>query len=157
MLSDPGGDLVALAVTAGVPVVPVPGPSAALAALVASGLPSARYAFDGFPPRAERERRAFFTSLREEPRTVLLYELPRRLRATLRALRDTLGERRVVVARELTKPGEEFVRGTASEVMGHFAARTPAGECVLVIEGAGAPPDREAAASDGEAAAPTPD
>jgi len=137
VLSDPGGDLVARAVAAGVRVVPVPGASAALAALVASGLPATRFAFDGFPPRGESERRAFFASLRDERRTLLLYESPRRLRATLRALRDTLGERRVVVARELTRPGEEFVRGTASEVLAHFMARTPDGECVLVVEGAG--------------------
>jgi 16S rRNA (cytidine1402-2'-O)-methyltransferase len=135
-VSDPGADLVARAVGAGVRVVPVPGPAAALAALVASGLPAARFAFDGFPPRPEAERRTFFAALRDEPRTLLLYESPRRLRATLRAIRDLLGERRVVVAQDLTRVEERFVRGAASEVLAHFSARAPSGECVIVVEGA---------------------
>lgn len=138
VLSDPGGDLVAGAVAAGVPVSPVPGPSAALAALVASGFSAARFVFEGFPPRDVSARSAFFVALAAETRTLLLYESPRRLRATLRVLRDTMGERRVVVARELTKLEESFVRGTAGEVVAHFERHTPVGECVVVVEGAGA-------------------
>jgi 16S rRNA (cytidine1402-2'-O)-methyltransferase len=135
VMSDPGGDLVARAVAAGVSIVPVPGPAAVLAALVASGLPAARFVFDGFPPRTDAERHDFFAALRAETRTLVFYESPRRLRATLRALRDTLGERRVVVARDLTKPGEAFLRGAASEVLAQLQARAPVGESVLVVEG----------------------
>jgi 16S rRNA (cytidine1402-2'-O)-methyltransferase len=139
-ISDPGAELIALAVAAGVPVTPVPGATAAIAALAASGLPAARFVFEGFPPRPAAERRAFFEALRDEPRTVILYESPRRLVTTLRSLRDVLGERRVVVAREVTKESEEFVRGTASEALARFTATRPAGECVVILEGARAEP-----------------
>jgi 16S rRNA (cytidine1402-2'-O)-methyltransferase len=135
-ISDPGAGLIARAVAAGVRVTPIPGATAAIAALAAAGLPTERFAFDGFPPRDTASRRAFFASLVDEPRTILLYESPRRLRETLRSLCEALGERRVVVARELTKPGEEFVRGSASEVLEHFTGGSPSGECVLLVAGA---------------------
>jgi 16S rRNA (cytidine1402-2'-O)-methyltransferase len=139
-ISDPGSELITCALVAGVPVTPVPGATAAVAALAASGLPTSRFLFEGFPPRAAVERRAFFEALRAEPRTVLLYESPRRLVATLKCLCDVLGERRVVVAREVTKAGEEFVRGTVSDLLARFTATAPAGECVLLLEGAAAEP-----------------
>jgi 16S rRNA (cytidine1402-2'-O)-methyltransferase len=147
-ISDPGSELIALALAAGVPVTPVPGATAAMAALAASGLPTARFVFEGFPPRAAVERRAFFEALRDEPRTVLLYESPRRLVATLNSVRDVLGERQVVVARELTKAAEEFVRGRVSEVVARFTTTAPAGECVLLLEGAGEEPAATAAAEE---------
>jgi 16S rRNA (cytidine1402-2'-O)-methyltransferase len=134
-ISDPGAELIALAAAAGVRVTPVPGATAAVAALSAAGLPAERFVFEGFPPRAAAERHAFLEALRADPRTVVLYESPRRLVATLRAVREVLGERRVVVARELTKAGEEFVRGTVSDALTRFTACAPVGECVLLLEG----------------------
>jgi 16S rRNA (cytidine1402-2'-O)-methyltransferase len=136
-ISDPGWELIRAAVEAGVEVVPIPGPTAAISALAVAGLPTARFAFDAFPPRAAGERRAFFAALRAEPRTLVLYESPRRLVATLKSIQETLGERRVAVARELTKVFEEVVRGTVGEVVAHYAAHKPVGECVIVLEGAG--------------------
>jgi 16S rRNA (cytidine1402-2'-O)-methyltransferase len=135
-ISDPGWELIRAAVEAGVEVVAVPGPTAAVSALAISGLPTARFAFDAFPPRTAGERRAFFTALREEPRTVVLYESPRRLVVTLKSIQEMLGERRIAVAREMTKVFEEVVRGTVGSVIAHYTAHTPIGECVIVIEGA---------------------
>ncbi|HIE50463.1 MAG TPA: 16S rRNA (cytidine(1402)-2'-O)-methyltransferase, partial [Armatimonadetes bacterium] len=107
-ISDPGYDLVRAAIAEGFPVVPVPGPSALLAALVVSGLPSDRFVFEGFLPRKGQKRHARLTALRTEPRTIVLFEAPHRLLATLRDLADTLGpDRPVAVARELTKVHEE--------------------------------------------------
>ena len=109
-ISDPGFRLITLAIRHHVPVVPVPGATALVAALAASGLPTIRFSFQGFPPRAAAERAAFFESLRHAPQTLVFYESPRRLLATLRDLRRAFGNRRAAVARELTKPAEEFAR-----------------------------------------------
>src|SRR5262249_33877780 len=94
-VSDPGWELIRAAIDAGVTVVPIPRPTAAIRALAVSGPPTARFVFEGFPPRTGAERRAFFAAVRTEPRTVVLYESPRRLIATLAAIRDALGERPV--------------------------------------------------------------
>jgi 16S rRNA (cytidine1402-2'-O)-methyltransferase len=134
-ISDPGHELIRLAVAAGVPVVPIPGATALVAALAGCGLPTHRFAFEGFPPRDPDERGTLFCSLQHDPRTLVFYESPRRLRATLRDLYAVLGNRRAVVARELTKSGEEFARGRLGDLLAHFQARAPAGQCVLVIEG----------------------
>jgi 16S rRNA (cytidine1402-2'-O)-methyltransferase len=136
-ISDPGHELIGLAVAAGAPVVPVPGATALIAALAGCGLPTFRFTFESFPPREPAARAAFFHALRESPHTLVFYESPRRLRATLHDLLSFLGDRRAVVARELTKPDEEFVRGSLSELAAHFEARAPVGQCVLVVEGAG--------------------
>src|SRR5205807_9554058 len=113
-ISDPGADLIGLAIQEGVSVIPIPGASAALTALVVSGLPTGRFAFDGFPPRARTDRRKFFASVREERRTILLHESPGRLLSTLEDLRTELGDRPVAIARELTKIHEEVFRGSLS-------------------------------------------
>lgn len=138
-VSDPGRRLVAAVVEAGHRVLVVPGPVAAVAALVGSGLATDRFVFEGFLPRKGRERQARLDEIAAERRTVVLYESPRRIAATLAALVEVCGsERRATVARELTKLHEEFVRGTLGELV-DWAASPPKGEIVLVVEGA-APP-----------------
>jgi 16S rRNA (cytidine1402-2'-O)-methyltransferase len=137
-VSDPGERLVAAAIARGVRVEPIPGPVAAVAALVASGLPGARFLFVGFPPREDGARRMLVGELRGERATLLFYEAPDRVGATLAALRDGLGEgRRACLSRELTKVHEEHVRGTLAELAARFADEAPRGECTLVVEGAG--------------------
>jgi 16S rRNA (cytidine1402-2'-O)-methyltransferase len=135
-ISDPGAELVAAAIAAGVRVEPVPGPVAAVAALIASGLPTGRFAFEGFLPRTN-DRRDRLREVVREKRTVILYEAPHRLVEALDELRKAAGEsRRVAVGRELTKKFEEFTRGTLAEVAAHYKANPPRGECVIVLEGA---------------------
>lgn len=136
-VSDPGEELVALAVDAGVAVVPLPGPSAALTALVASGLPTGRFVFEGFLPARGKQRRQRLEELKGEKRTIILYESPHRIKATLTELAAVLGERRGAVARELTKKYEEIRRGTLSELLEWCRANNPRGEYTLVLEGAG--------------------
>jgi len=134
VISDPGLDLVAAAVDAGFAITPVPGPSAVTAALAVSGLASRQFTYLGFLPRRAGERRRLFAALRDDPRTLVAFESPHRLRASLTALCDALGDRRVAVCRELTKAFEEVYRGTLGEALAHFAE--PRGEFTLVIEGA---------------------
>ena len=122
-ISDPGEKLVAEALERGVKVVPVPGPTALVAALSASGLPTGRFHFLGFLPRKGPERQAMLEEVAPLSATLALYESPRRLAETLVDLRDALGERRAVVARELTKLHEEFVRGTLSSLGERYARR----------------------------------
>jgi 16S rRNA (cytidine1402-2'-O)-methyltransferase len=150
-ISDPGAELIRLAVAAGIRIVPVPGATALVPALAASGLPSSRFVFDAFPPRDAEERHAFFVSMRDDPRTTILYESPRRLVASLTTIRDVLGERRVVVAQELTRPGEAFLRGPVGDVLALLKARAPTGQCVLLVEGA-PPSDLESTLRDVAAA-----
>lgn len=138
-ISDPGHELIGMCVSEAIPMDVVPGPTAIVAALVLSGLPTTHFAFDGFPPRKESERAAFFRSLRQERRTVCLYEAPLRLEKTLQTMLAELGDRRVVVVREVTKRFEEVLRGTVTEAIERFARKKPRGEIVIVIEGA--PPD----------------
>jgi 16S rRNA (cytidine1402-2'-O)-methyltransferase len=134
LLSDPGRRIVEAAIEAGHAVVPVPGASALLAALVASGLSAEPFTFFGFPPRKGRERDALLDEVAAAPRTSVLYESPNRLAALLEDLASrTGGDRRVAVARELTKLHEEFVRGGAAEVAAHFREEPPRGEIVVVV------------------------
>lgn len=135
-ISDPGYDLVRAAIDSGIPVVPIPGPSAPIAALAASGLPTDQFVYLGFLPRRGTDRRAAFAAIREEPRTLVAFESPHRLVASLQDAQAELGDRRVVVARELTKLHEAFVRGTLSEAIAQFEASPPRGEVTLVIAGA---------------------
>ncbi|MDH2445519.1 16S rRNA (cytidine(1402)-2'-O)-methyltransferase [Amnibacterium sp. CER49] len=147
-VSDPGFALVRAAVEAGVAVTAVPGASAVLTALALSGLPTDRFAFDGFPPRKDGERRRWLGELATERRTVVLFESPNRVGALLEAMADVLGpQRRAVVARELTKLHEEVVRGTLSE-LAQWAAGGVRGEVVVVLAGAPA-----ATADEGDALA----
>ena len=133
-ISDPGFPLVAAAAAAGVRVTVLPGPSAVLAALAVSGLPTDRFAFEGFLPR--KGRLAYFKTLANEPRTLVFFESPNRLGASLADLAQAFGaDRRAVVCRELTKLHEEVVRGTAAELAERFADGAR-GEICLVVEGA---------------------
>ncbi len=136
-VSDPGGRAVRAAIDAGVRVEVIPGPVAAIAALVGSGLPSERFLFLGFPPRDDGPRRQLVGTLRAEAATMIFYEAPDRVADTLAALRDGLGEaREASVARELTKIHEEHVRGTLGELAARFAEAAPRGECTIVVAGA---------------------
>jgi 16S rRNA (cytidine1402-2'-O)-methyltransferase len=136
-VSDPGFRLVRACVAEGIDVRVVPGPSAAVAALVVSGLPTDRVAFEGFLPRRAGERRERLRALADDPRTLVLFESPRRVAGMLRELVEVLGDRRVALARELTKVHEEVLRGSASEVLEEIRRRGELkGEVVLVVEGA---------------------
>ena len=136
LISDPGFPLVRDAVEAGIRVVPVPGPTAAISALVASGLPTDRFVFEGSMPRKRQGRTELLERLRTEPRTIVLYESPHRIEQTLAEIAEALPTRPMVVARELTKIHEEFVRGTASEILSSLQARDVVrGEFALVISG----------------------
>jgi 16S rRNA (cytidine1402-2'-O)-methyltransferase len=134
-IADPGHELIRLAIAHGIPVVPVPGATAFVAALAAGGLSTIRFTFEGFPPRDPVQRAALFNSLRDTPHTLVFYESPRRLRATLRDLRIALGNRPAALARDLTRPTEQFTRGPLDDLIARFAARAPTGQCVLLVEG----------------------
>jgi len=141
-LSDPGYRLVVACAAEDIPVDVVPGPSAAIAALVVSGLPAARFAFEGFLPRKAGERRARLSSLAEDPRTVVMFESPRRLRALLADALAALGDRRAVVVRELTKVHQEVLRGRLSELPPRLADEV-LGEVVVVIAGSAHAPEAD--------------
>lgn len=135
-ISDPAFTLVRAAVQAEVPVVPIPGPSSALCALEVSGLPTDRFAFEGFLPRRSGRRRARIEQLRADPRTLIFFESPHRLQAALAELLEVLGDRQASVSRELTKKFEETRRGTLRSLSEWFEAEPPRGEFVLVVAGA---------------------
>jgi len=146
-VSDPGADLVAAALSSGVRVEPIPGASAVLSALVASGLPTGRFVFEGFLPRTKPDRRARLAAIAGERRTTVLYEAPPRIVELLRDLIGACGpDRPVAVAREITKKFEEFVRGTLTEALQHFTANDPRGEFVVVLAGAPEPSEAHDAA-----------
>jgi len=133
LVSDPGYRLVTLALRHRLPVVPVPGPSALLAALSASGLPNEEFLFAGFLPARSGERKRALERLRIEDRTMILYEAPHRIEETLAAALEVLGERPACLAREVTKMHEEFRRGTLSELAASLAERPARGEITLLI------------------------
>jgi 16S rRNA (cytidine1402-2'-O)-methyltransferase len=135
-ISDPAYGIIRKAVEEGIQVFPIPGASALLSALVVSGLPTDRFVFEGFLP-VKKGRRRTLDRLREEDRTIVLYESPHRLGRTLRDLYETLGDRNAVVARELTKKFEEVVRGTLSALLHAADAKAPRGEYVVMVAGAG--------------------
>jgi 16S rRNA (cytidine1402-2'-O)-methyltransferase len=135
-LSDPGYELIQAALAHGVRVIPLPGPSALLPALVASGLPTDRFLYLGFLPRRKAARRSAIESVREVPHTLALFEAPHRLLDTLSDLGEILGERQVAVARELTKLHEEMWRGTLGAALAYFGEHPPRGEITLVVAGA---------------------
>ena len=144
LISDPGYPLVRAAVTAGLPVVPIPGPTALIAALIASSLPTNRFVFEGAVPRKMSERRARFEALKSETRTVIFYESPHRLLSTLNVLGELLPERTIVLARELTKIHEEFLRGRVDELAAWWSSQdTVKGEYVLLIEGKDSSEEKE--------------
>jgi 16S rRNA (cytidine1402-2'-O)-methyltransferase len=132
-LSDPGYELIRAAVQAGIPVIPVPGPSVVTTALVVSGLPSDQFIYLGFLPRKQGARKRLLESIAPEPRTIVAFEAPHRLRDTLSDILQILGDRQIAVCRELTKVYEEVFRGKTSEAIAYF--QEPRGEFTLVIEG----------------------
>ena len=132
-ISDPGYQLARDALAAGIQVIPIPGVSATVTALSASGLPTDSFTFAGFLPNRQGKRRERLAELRDEGRVVVYYEAPHRLLASLADLREICGDRRIVVARELTKLHEEFVRGSVTEVLASFADREVKGEVVLLV------------------------
>ncbi|MDQ3951677.1 MAG: 16S rRNA (cytidine(1402)-2'-O)-methyltransferase [Actinomycetota bacterium] len=135
-LSDPGYRLVRACISEGLQVDVVPGPTAVVTALALSGLPPGRFVFEGFLPRKPGERRKRIESLVDEPRTIVLFESPHRIEATLGDLLDVLGDRPVALARELTKLYEEVLRGPLSEAIARLREKPPRGEFTVVVEGA---------------------
>ena len=138
-ISDPGEDLVRLCAEQGVPVAVVPGPSAAVSALALSGLSTSRFAFEGFLSTNKRNRLAHLEEIRSDRHTLIFYEAPHKLVSTLSDLLQALGNRRIALARELTKVHEEVIRTDLSGALAHFEQNTPKGEFVLIIEGAQPP------------------
>ncbi|MGB8699410.1 MAG: 16S rRNA (cytidine(1402)-2'-O)-methyltransferase [Thermosynechococcaceae cyanobacterium] len=135
-ISDPGVEVIQACIQADIPVVPIPGPTAAITALSASGLPTDRFCFEGFLPAKGAMRRDRLLALQPETRTLILYEAPHRLRQTLQDLSEVLGpERSIVVSRELTKRYETFWRGSLAEAIAYFTTEDPRGEFTLVVAG----------------------
>jgi len=137
-ISDPGYELVKACIEANIPVVPIPGSTAAISALVASGLACDRFVFEGFLANiSSSKRRERLEQLKAEPRTLILYEAPHRVRQTLQEMADVFGgDRQIVLARELTKLHEELWRGTLEQAIAHYTTREPTGEFTLVVAGA---------------------
>ena len=149
LVSDPGQRLVALCRERGLPIVPVPGASAPLAALVASGLPTDAFTFVGFPPPKGAARRTWLERFRAAPGTLVMFEAPHRLAESLADMADVLGPRHAVVARELTKRHEEAPGGTLADLAARYAAEPPRGEIVVcVAAGEEASADPEAVLAD---------
>ena len=143
-VSDPGEDLVALCAEHDVPVIPIPGCCAAVCALAASGLPTGRWCFEGFLSVNKKARREHLDALQNEKRTMIFYEAPHKLCATLRDLAEAFGgARRISLSRELTKLHEETLRMTLAEAADHFDQTPPRGEFVLIVEGAPDEPETE--------------
>jgi 16S rRNA (cytidine1402-2'-O)-methyltransferase len=132
-LSDPGYELIIAAIERGISVVPIPGASAVITALVVSGLPTDQFLYLGFLPRRQGQRQRLLSSIVDEPRTIVAFETRHRLREALSDIEEILGDRRLSVCRELTKVHEEIFRGRVSQAREHFAE--PRGEFSLVIEG----------------------
>jgi 16S rRNA (cytidine1402-2'-O)-methyltransferase len=135
-ISDPGHYLVRAAIHESIPVVPIPGPSALVAALSVSGFPTDSFVFVGFPPRKSAKRKRVLRGLKEEPRTLVFYESPKRLIGFMREMTQVMGDRSVVVARELTKIHEEIIRGPLTHVLETLGSRPSLkGEYTLLVEG----------------------
>jgi len=134
-ISDPGYRLITAAIEAGIEVVPVPGPSAVITALSISGLPTDKALFIGFLPRKAIQRREALAAVAKEPHTLIVFESPHRLLRSLADIHAVLGDRRIVICRELTKLYEEVVRGSVLELIARFSENVPRGEFTLVIEG----------------------
>lgn len=135
-ISDPGEELVKMCYEAGIEVTSLPGPAACITALTLSGLSTRRFAFEAFLPVDKKERQAILSELKEETRTMILYEAPHRLVRTLRELQEAFGgDRKLTVCRELTKKHETAFQTTFEEAVGYYESTEPKGECVLVVEG----------------------
>lgn len=134
-ISDPGEDLVRMCYEAGIEVTSLPGPAACITALTLSGLPTRRFSFEAFLPSDKKERQAVLAELVNETRTMIIYEAPHRLVKTLNELKDTLGNRKMTLCRELTKKHETAFASTIEDILKFYETQEPKGECVLVIEG----------------------
>ena len=135
-ISDPGHDLVKAAIAEDIAVVTVPGPSAGISALIASGLAPQPHIFYGFLPRKSGQQKEFFESKKAYPETQIFYESPHRVKATLENMLEVYGDRSVVLVRELTKIYEEYQRGRISELIDYLAENSLKGECLLIVAGA---------------------
>ncbi|KAB3531815.1 16S rRNA (cytidine(1402)-2'-O)-methyltransferase [Alkaliphilus serpentinus] len=135
-ISDPGADIIKDCVENGIPFEVLPGASAGILALVASGLDTTRFSFEGFIPREKKRRRERLEKIKKDDRTLIFYEAPHRIIDTLKDMMGVLGNRKVALGRELTKKYEEYIRGTAEELLNHFQTHSPKGEFVIVCEGA---------------------
>ncbi len=135
-ISDPGEDLVKLCIEQQVPIVPLPGPNAALTALIASGLPTGRFSFQGFLSMNKKNRREHLNAVSHYTDTLIFYEAPHKLKSTLQDLLDCLGNRNIVLCRELTKKFEEFVRLDLQHAIAYYEEHAPKGEFVLIVQGA---------------------
>jgi len=136
MISDPGYRLVIESIRVGVQVIPLPGPSAVIAALSAAGLPTDRFGFEGFLPAKKSERRSTLESLKEDTRTLIFYEAPHRLKETLADMADIFGNREIAIGREISKVHEEFLRGAMRELIAKLEQQNVRGEITLIVQGA---------------------
>jgi 16S rRNA (cytidine1402-2'-O)-methyltransferase len=134
-ISDPGHEVVSSAVVQGIRVEPIPGPSASISALAISGLPTDRFVFEGFLPKKPGKKKKVLESLKDDARTIIIYESPYRLLKTLKDIQEVLGNREVAVCRELTKKFEEIIRGKAGDVLARMQDKKVRGEIVLVVSG----------------------
>lgn len=134
-ISDPGYVLIDLALKSNIKIIPIPGVSALITALVVSGLPIDKFVFEGFLPRKIKERKRYFRSIENEERTVIFYETPHRLKRALKDMLEVWGDRKIVIARELTKIFEEIIRGKLSQVLTEISTKEIKGEITLVVQG----------------------
>ena len=134
-ISDPGYVLINLALKNNIKIIPVPGVSALITALVVSGLPTDKFVFEGFLPRKIKERKRYFKSIENEERTIIFYETPHRLKRALKDMLEILGDRKVVLARELTKFYEEIIRGKLSQIISKIDSKEIKGEITLIVQG----------------------
>ena len=134
-ISDPGYVLINLALKNNIKIIPIPGVSALITALVVSGLPTDKFVFEGFLPRKIKERKRYYKSIENEERTIIFYETPHRLKRALKDMLDVWGERKIVIARELTKMYEEIIRGNLSQVITEINRKEIKGEITLVVQG----------------------
>jgi len=134
-ISDPGYVLIDLSLKNSIKIIPVPGVSALITALVVSGLPIDKFVFEGFLPRKIKERKRYFKSIENEERTIIFYETPHRLKRALKDMLEILGDRKVVIARELTKIYEEIIRGKLSQVLSGIDSKEIKGEITLIVQG----------------------
>ena len=134
-ISDPGYVLINLALDNNIKIIPIPGVSALTTALVVSGLPTDKFVFEGFLPRKNKERKRYFKSIKNEERTIIFYEAPHRLKRALKDMLEILGDRKIVIARELTKKYEEIIRGKLNLVLSEMNTKEIKGEITLVVQG----------------------
>ncbi len=135
LISDPGYTLVNMAIAKGIDIIPVPGPSAILAALVSSGFPTDRFCFEGYSPRTEGKLKRFFEGLADEHRTIIFFDSPHRIKKSLKVMLNVLGDREIFIGRELTKKFEEKWRGAVSAILRNIEDRTIKGEIIVVVRG----------------------